>query len=367
MYEPAELRTRMLTDVKSAIERKMSLPGYWYADADVHRFEQDHVIRSSWQPVGSIEKLAEPGDYLTAVVADAPVLIVRGDDGRLRAFLNMCRHRGHPVAEGCGNKKLITCPFHGWTYRRDGTLLRATRADREAGFAAEKYPLRPIRLGVWGPIAFVNMEPAGPDFDVEMATLFRVTEENGFNLANMTYRKRLAWDQAGNWKVFIDNSADCYHCRLVHPGMGKTHKTDPDEYETTSYDTFVLHVSHPREDHPNMPAWMMCAAWPNWAVSAAQGRVARLRWTEPLDANRIRVITDFCAPPSVSDEEVEEDARWYDKLVNTEDRSVCEGVALNHAGRTFTEGPVFLESESVVQDFQKRYQRWLEAMPAPLA
>jgi choline monooxygenase len=364
MYDFGPLRMRMLREVESAIERKMSLPGHWYADTDVHRFEQQYIFGATWQPVGSVAKLQQGGDYLTATVAGVPILIVRGDDASFRAFRNMCRHRGHPVADGCGNKKVFSCPFHGWTYRRDGTLLRATRSEREQGFQPEQYPLIRVRLGIWGQLAFVNLQPEGPEFGEEMATLLQVTAEKGFSLSGMTFRKRLEWEQACNWKTFVDNSADCYHCRLVHPNMGTTHYTDPDAYVTDVYDQFVLHISRAREDRPNVVSWLMCQVWPNWAVSAAPGHVARVRWMEPLAAGRMRVVTDFCAPPAVPDEEVEEDARWYHELLYAEDRPVCEGVDRNHAAFSFQEGPVFLASEGIVHDFQKRYRRALAAVPS---
>src|SRR5262245_3065169 len=98
MYDARALRDRMLEEIDSAISRTTSIPGYWYGDAEVCRFEQEYVIHRTWQPIGPIGSLVKPGDFLTTTVADVPVVILRGTDGSLRGFLNMCRHRGHLVA-----------------------------------------------------------------------------------------------------------------------------------------------------------------------------------------------------------------------------------------------------------------------------
>src|SRR5262245_40272833 len=157
MYDARALRDRMLEEIGSAINRNMSVPGYWYGDPDVSRFEQEYVIRRTWQPIGPIGGLAKPGDFLTTTVADVPVVILRANDGTLRGFLNMCRHRGHLVARDSGNCSVFVCKYHGWSYRHDGSLLKAPRSEREPAFDAAAYGLVPIRVGNWGELGFVNL------------------------------------------------------------------------------------------------------------------------------------------------------------------------------------------------------------------
>jgi choline monooxygenase len=362
MDDAARMRARMLAEVESAIERNMSLPGSWYGDPDISAFEQEYVIRRKWQPIGPIASLVKPGDYLTTNLANVPIVILRDKAGVLRGFLNMCRHRGHPVASDAGNCNVFVCRYHGWTYRPDGTLLKAPRSERETAFDPAKFSLLPIRVGAWGELGFGNLQPDGPSFEEEFATLLSVAEENEIGLSKMTYRKTLLWEQACNWKTFMDNTADCYHCRLVHPGMGLTHKTDPDDYVNRSYDTFAFHISHARPGEANMPSWMACGVWPNWTLQAMQGRVSNVRILEIVDAGHIRVRTHFFAPPAIGQDEVDQSADWYHKLVHGEDRIVCEGVARNIAGGRFAEGPVFLASEKVMQDFQIKYRDHLRQL-----
>ena len=355
MYDASAMRDRMLQELDSAIGRNMSFPGYWYRDSDVSQFELDHVVRRSWQPCGPVHALKESGDYLTTTVAGVPVLLLRDREGELRGYLNMCRHRGHPVAFGTGRRTVFVYQYHGWSYRHDGTLLKAPRSEREPGFDCDAYSLVPVKVGIWGDLGFVNLDPDAEDFAPTFEALMRVAEENDIGLSTRTYRKTLVWEQACNWKTFMDNTADCYHCRLVHPGMGDTHMTNPDDYVNVSYDTFAFHCS-PTRDRTNMASWMACGVWPNWTLQAMQGQVSNVRVLEILGANHIRVKTDFFAPPEISDEEVDQAADWYHRLVYGEDRPVCEGVATNIMGGRFQEGPILLESEHVMQDFQKRYR-----------
>ena len=106
------------------IERARTLPGSWYADAAHHALEMASVFGNTWVGVGVADDVAAPGSYLGTFAAQVPVLIVRADDGALRAFLNVCRHRGSPIADGAGCGRALQCPYHGWVYRLDGSLAR---------------------------------------------------------------------------------------------------------------------------------------------------------------------------------------------------------------------------------------------------
>ena len=138
-----------------------TLPWSWYTDPEVLRREQERIFRSAWQYVGHRGLVAEHGDQFAAEAGDVPVLVVR-DGEALRAFLNVCRHRGSQLVDGSGNGKSIQCPYHAWTYGLDGSLRAAPRADREAGFEAEGLSLVELRLEQWGPLLFVNPDAEAP-------------------------------------------------------------------------------------------------------------------------------------------------------------------------------------------------------------
>src|SRR5688572_14096894 len=132
-----------------------TLPWSWYSDPEILRRERERIFRSAWQYVGHEAMVAEAGDRFAAEAGDVPVLVVR-DGETVRAFLNVCRHRGSELVEGDGNAKSIQCPYHAWTYGLDGSLLAAPRADREADFESAELSLVELRLERWGPLLFVN-------------------------------------------------------------------------------------------------------------------------------------------------------------------------------------------------------------------
>jgi len=137
-----------------------TLPWAWYADPEVLRREGERIFARTWQYVGRLGQVAEEGSYFAAVAGEIPVVVTRARDGELRAFLNVCRHRGHLVASGEGRRESLQCPYHAWTYGLDGQLRAAPRSEREPDFVLDEIALAPVQVDTWGPMIFVN-----PDLD----------------------------------------------------------------------------------------------------------------------------------------------------------------------------------------------------------
>src|SRR5438094_334550 len=124
-----------------------TLPASWYSDGDVFAAEKKRIFNRSWQYVGHIASVAKSGDFFTTRLGEVPVVVVRDEDGTLRAFANVCRHRGSEVVlDGAGNRKTLQCHYHGWTYNLDGTLRSAPRANEPACFRKEEISLVPLAL-----------------------------------------------------------------------------------------------------------------------------------------------------------------------------------------------------------------------------
>ena len=137
-----------------------TLPWSWYTDPEILRREQERIFRRTWQYAGPAEHVAEPRTFLTGRAGDLPVVVVRDDGAMLRAFVNVCRHRGSIVVEGRGSRATLQCPYHAWTYGMDGKLRAAPRADRESGFDPWGIELIPMAVDTWGPFVFVHPDPA---------------------------------------------------------------------------------------------------------------------------------------------------------------------------------------------------------------
>src|SRR5689334_11020198 len=140
----------------STAARGTTLAWDWYVSPDVLRLEEELIFRGAWHYAGPLEWAAEPGDRFTCRAGRAPVVVVRDRDGRLRAFVNVCRHRGSVIVKERGRRETLQCPYHAWTYGLDGSLRSAPRAEREEGFESGELGLRPVQIDTWGPFVFVN-------------------------------------------------------------------------------------------------------------------------------------------------------------------------------------------------------------------
>src|SRR5204862_1893162 len=151
---------------------------------------------SAWQYAGPAELVAEPGTFLASEAGYIPIVVTRARDGELRALLNVCRHRGHVVASGCGSRATLQCPYHAWTYELDGSLRRAPRSEREPGFDATGLSLLPLAVTSWGPFVFVNPDrsaaPFEPPEDLDVA---------GLRLASQDQR-----EHAEDWQAALERS-----------------------------------------------------------------------------------------------------------------------------------------------------------------
>ena len=154
--QPLGLELGDLSIVEEALADGQTLPVTWYTRDTIFRLERERIFGRSWQYVGHTGWAREAGDYFTGRAGHVPIVVARDATGALRAFVNVCRHRGHEVASGTGNRRTLQCPYHGWTYDLDGSLRAAPRAERERAFDPATCGLVPVAVDTWGPLIFVN-------------------------------------------------------------------------------------------------------------------------------------------------------------------------------------------------------------------
>lgn len=189
------------------LERARTLPGRWYADADHHEFEMAAIFGSGWVGAGCADDVATAGSYLATTVGRLPVLVVRDDAGTLRAFLNVCRHRGSPLAEGCGHARALSCPYHGWVYRLDGSLARAGGVGQPVDFDAAEYPLREVQVTTFARSIMVNVDTSAARFDAGPLAAGLAP----YDLDELELGERTQYERRFNWKVLLENYCENYH------------------------------------------------------------------------------------------------------------------------------------------------------------
>lgn len=212
-------------------ERSATLPAHYFYDPEIYEREKEAVFYKTWQFAGYLKDLQSPGDYIAAEIIDQKVLVVRGKDLQLRAFHNVCMHRGHVLAEGSGNKSIFTCPFHAWSYDTTGALRAAGNAENVAGFELTDFHLSEVRAEAFANMVFVNFDldasPLGAiasDLAAEFETIVPRFDE-------LTLARTEVADIRCNWK-FAHDQMECYHCPVIHPQI----MNDADSYLELSFD-----------------------------------------------------------------------------------------------------------------------------------
>ena len=198
------------------------LPARTYHDPAVFDWEQDNIMRRDWVLVARVEDIAEPGAFLVREVLDESVLLVRGRDDQIRAFYNVCRHRGTAVEErDCGQAVRFQCPYHAWIYDLDGKLIRAKHTDDLEDFTFAGYGLPPIRTETWQGFVFLCFadESVTPPLLEQLGDL--VDQFERFDFTTLRSAHQITYDVGANWKFIAENYSECYHCPGVHPQLNR--------------------------------------------------------------------------------------------------------------------------------------------------
>jgi Rieske 2Fe-2S family protein len=203
-----------------------TLPRRAYLSDDVLVWERRHIFGSGWICIGRSDLVADPGSQRALSVGGNGVLLVRDTAGRLRAFHNTCRHRGHELlAEGeCQTRRTIACPYHSWVYNLDGSLRQAARFTDLASFDAEEFPLLPVAVEEWHGWIFVNAEGAAEPLSSWLGNLGDYLAD--WEPDRLAPGTRHEYVVAANWKVILENFVECYHCPSIHPELCRV--SDPE-------------------------------------------------------------------------------------------------------------------------------------------
>ncbi len=194
-----------------------TLPADWYLGEEAHRLDLARIFGRTWQFVGHTDQLARPGDYLTTMLGQEPVVLVRTESGELRAFSNVCRHRAGAVALGSGNRKRFQCQYHGWVYDHEGCLVKAPEFEGVGGFDLGACRQPAFRVATWGSWIFANAGAEGPELTEWLGSIPQETAARG--LDRMRPYRTHDFHVACNWKVYVDNYLEGYHIPIAHPGL----------------------------------------------------------------------------------------------------------------------------------------------------
>jgi Rieske 2Fe-2S family protein len=196
----------------------------FYTSAADYQLELEALWYRDWLFIGHDCEIPRPGDYLTVQIGEYPVLVVRGSDGKVRAFHNSCRHRGARICpEAQGNVPRLVCPYHQWSYRLDGGLIAAR--DMGADFDRSRYGLRPVHCAGAGGYIWVCLGVVAPDFEPFAAQIEPYMRPHRLHEAKVAFESTIV--ERANWKLVWENNRECYHCPANHPELSRTFPSTP--------------------------------------------------------------------------------------------------------------------------------------------
>jgi choline monooxygenase len=349
------------------VARAWTLPSYLYTDPATFAAEKEKIFARSWQVVGHRDQVRNAGDYFTTELVGEPLLIVRGADGKLRGFYNVCRHRAGPPAEGCGSRKLFRCGYHGWTYGLDGTLISATEIEGVEGFRAEDFALKPVRAEEWFGFIFVNLNPVNLNAQARplRESLGELpTQAEKFDFAGMKLFERRTYDMKCNWKTYVDNYLEGYHLPSVHPGLNR--ELDFNAYVVEPYERHVRQFSPIRGAQPGdtTPRRYQEAGedlttdyfwiFPNWMLNCYPDNIS-LNIVLPLEPERSLAIFEWYLPEKDHSSPVAKASVEFSDQIQIEDIGICEIVQKNLRSRSYSRGRFSVKQEKGVHAFHRMY------------
>jgi Rieske 2Fe-2S family protein len=346
---------------------EQTLPSSWYCDERVFRQEKERIFFSEWFCAGREEELPAPGDFLVLDIVGESILVVRNRDGALRAFYNVCRHRGARLCRANGAPtpgmavqggviagRSIICPYHQWSYDLDGRLIAAPHMANLAGFDKSAIRLYPVAVECWGGFIFVHLTPA-----VAKALALQLGEIpariDRYPLADLRIGHSIRYEVAANWKAICENYNECYHCGGVHPelcsvvpafresGGGALDWSRGIPHRDGAY-TFTHSGTTRRRAFPGLNADEQTrhkgeVIYPNLFISLACDHAA-VFILQPKSAERTDIICHFLFEPH----ELEQpnfdptDAVEFWDITNRQDWSICESVQRGMRSRVHQHG-----------------------------
>lgn len=350
-----------------------TLPGTDYHSPDVFALERERIFARSWICVARSEQLSEPGDYITAEVGAESPIVIRGDDGMLRAFANACRHRGTELLQGSGSvRRVIKCPYHAWTYALDGRLVGSPNVGMDDGIDHDAIALWPVLIAEHDGFVFCSLDPdteplrdalaAQPDSPLELAR---------YGLGELRVAARREYDVRANWKIVVENYHECLHCPTVHPELVKIvplYRSGEVEEDgqllgnsmgqgLTSF-TFTgtsRLPTLPGIDEVDVRTFYGVYVFPNLIINYHSDSVNAVRLI-PEAPDRTRVVSEFLLRP----ETIEADGSGVSELVEfrdvvaNQDWQVCEAVQRGVSSRFYTAG-LYPRQERWIRAFNERY------------
>ena len=327
--------------------RSLSLRKEAYVDPRWHRVDLREIIARTWQWVCHVEKLRAPGSFVAIEIAEQPIAVVRDREGTLRAFYNVCKHRAHELLSGEGTTTRIMCPYHAWTYRLDGQLVRAPHTETLEAFDENEICLDQVQIEEFCGFVYVNLDPKAPSLASQTGDLGTEIRHWAPDIDKLTFGHRLTYDIKSNWKNVVDNFLECYHCPTAHKDFCSL--VDMDTYKVTTHGIYSSHMAEAGKgtnsaydvSNATVRTHAVWWLWPNTCLMRYPGRSSMIVLNViPAGPDRTLETYDFFLETPEADQMEKEAIRYLDEVLQVEDIGLVESVQRGMNTPAFTQGRI---------------------------
>lgn len=332
--------------------RSSSLVATAYTEPGWFREDLRSIVGRSWQWVCHVEKTRELGSYVTVEIVGHPVAVVRGRDGVLRAFYNVCKHRAHELLKGEGITTRIMCPYHAWVYKLDGQLARAPHTENLSDFEPAEICLDEVRVEEFCGFVFVNLDPEATSLSDQSGDLETEIRHWAPDVDKLTFGHRLSYDIKSNWKNVVDNFLECYHCPTAHKDFCDL--VDMDTYKVTTHGIYSSHMADAGQSantaydvsNATVRTHAVWWLWPTTCLMRYPGRSSMIVLNIiPVGPGRTLETYDFFLETPEPNEMERDAIRYLDEVLQVEDIALVESVQRGMNTPAFTQGRIVHDPE----------------------
>lgn len=311
-----------------------TIPKAFYTSKQVFEKEKEEIYAKSWICVGHCSEVATPNQYFTRKIIGENIIVIRGKDSVLRAFYNVCPHRGHELLTGAGkSKNVITCPYHAWTFKLDGSLALARNCENVANFDKEGSNLVSLKVEEHAGFIFINMDPEATCVADQLPGFAEKLDEACKVVKDLKLAARFVTDTAANWKLIVDNYMECYHCGPAHPGFSDSVQVD--KYWHTIHENWTLQFGYARSSEKSFkldpsivdPSFSGFWTWPSTMFNVPPGGDFMTAIYEfPVDEETTLQHYDIYFLNEELTQEQKDLIEWYKHVFRPEDLNLVESV-----------------------------------------
>ena len=349
----------------------LSLAAKYYTDPEVFKLETNGLLARTWQFAGHASQLKESGDYFTFDMAGESLFCLKGRDGEIRTFYNVCQHRAHQLVSGQGQTRVVVCPYHAWTYELTGELRAGPNIKAVEGFDKSSICLTSVRTEVFLGFIFVNLDNDAKPMDDWFPNVRAELESYIPHWDTLAPLEWVEIPENCNWKVSVENYSECYHCTLNHPTFStgvvrpETYDIQPQGYclrhttECNSMDAMTYDINSGFDKNDQYSSWFL---WPMFSFQVYPGNLLNTYHWRAVDADHVVIWRGWYSVGGEENDIVRQMAVQDRETTVAEDIGLVESVQRGLKSRGYVPGPLVVDPKCGVNSEHSilTLQRWMK-------